>query len=189
MEFTGERYVPTEAGEIRHEHLHRYAWCARLVEGKDVLDIACGEGYGSAMLARRARSVKGVDIADDAVAHASAAYRDISNLAFMQGDAAQIPLDDNSVDAVVSFETIEHHDRHREMLSEIRRVLRMSSSGFASSTMKLARLPTASVPMSLSPNNSAGRCVAAVIACDGVSPSCTHRANSTCSPEPNVWPG
>ena len=124
MEFTGERYVPTEAGEIRHEHLHRYAWCVRLVEGKDVLDIACGEGYGSAMLARRARSVKGVDIADDAVAHASAAYRDISNLAFMQGDAAQIPLDDNSVDAVVSFETIEHHDRHREMLSEIRRVLR-----------------------------------------------------------------
>ena len=54
MEFTGERYVPTEAGEIRHEHLHRYAWCARLVENKDVLDIACGEGYGSAMLAKHA---------------------------------------------------------------------------------------------------------------------------------------
>ena len=44
MKFTGERYVPTEAGEIRHEHLHRYAWCARLAAGKDVLDIACGEG-------------------------------------------------------------------------------------------------------------------------------------------------
>lgn len=124
MEFTGERYVPTEAGEIRHEHLHRYAWCARLVEGKDVLDIACGEGYGSAMLAHRARSVKGVDIAGDAVAHASATYQGIHGLEFMQGDAAEIPLDDNSVDVVVSFETIEHHDRHREMLSEIRRVLR-----------------------------------------------------------------
>ena len=124
MEFTGERYVPTEAGEIRHEHLHRYAWCARLVEGKDVLDIACGEGYGSAMLAHRARSVKGVDIAGDAVAHASATYQGIHGLEFMQGNAAEIPLDDNSVDVVVSFETIEHHDRHREMLSEIRRVLR-----------------------------------------------------------------
>jgi len=124
MEFTGERYVPTEAGEIRHEHLHRYAWCTRLVEGKDVLDIACGEGYGSAMLARRARSVKGVDIAGDAVAHASATYQGIHGLEFMQGNAAEIPLDDNSVDVVVSFETIEHHDRHREMLSEIRRVLR-----------------------------------------------------------------
>ena len=124
MEFTGERYVPTEAGEIRHEHLHRYAWCARLVEGKDVLDIACGEGYGSAMLARRARSVRGVDIAGDAVAHANATYQGIHGLEFMRGNAAEIPLADNSVDVVVSFETIEHHDRHQEMLSEIRRVLR-----------------------------------------------------------------
>lgn len=124
MEFTGERYVPTEAGEIRHEHLHRYAWCARLVEGKDVLDIACGEGYGSAMLARHARSVRGVDIAGDAVAHASATYRGTRGLEFVQGNAAEIPLGDDTVDVVISFETIEHHDRHREMLSEIRRVLR-----------------------------------------------------------------
>jgi len=124
MKFTGERYVPTEAGEIRHEHLHRYAWCAHLVEGKDVLDIACGEGYGSAMLAHQAKSVIGVDIADSAIRHASTTYREIRGLEFKRGDAAQIPLDDNSVDVVVSFETIEHHDRHREMLSEIRRVLR-----------------------------------------------------------------
>lgn len=124
MKFTGERYVPTEAGEIRHEHLHRYAWCARLVQGKDVLDIACGEGYGSAMLARHARAVTGVDIADSAIQHARTTYRGIPALAFKRGDAAQIPMDDNSVDVVVSFETIEHHDKHREMLSEIRRVLR-----------------------------------------------------------------
>lgn len=124
MKFTGERFVPTEAGEIRHEHLHRYAWCAPLVTGKDVLDIACGEGYGSAMLARHARSVKGMDIADSAVAHARNAYPDIPGLDFSIGNAAQIPLGDDCVDVVVSFETIEHHDRHREMLSEIRRVLR-----------------------------------------------------------------
>jgi len=124
MEFTGERYVPTEAGEIRHEHLHRYAWCMHLIEGKDVLDIACGEGYGTAMLAQNARSVIGVDIADDAIEHARETYRAIPGIEFIRGDAAQIPLDDNSVDVVVSFETIEHHDRHREMLSEIRRVLR-----------------------------------------------------------------
>jgi GT2 family glycosyltransferase/SAM-dependent methyltransferase len=124
MKFTGERYVPTEAGEIRHEHLHRYAWCRSLVEGLDVLDIACGEGYGSAMLAMKARSVTGVDIANSAICHATEAYRDIPGLIFKRGDAAQIPLEDNAVDVVVSFETIEHHDRHREMLSEIRRVLR-----------------------------------------------------------------
>lgn len=124
MEFTGERYIPTEVGEIRHEHLHRYAWCAPSVKGKDVLDIACGEGYGSAMLARHARSVVGVDIADSAVEHARVTYGHVSGLEFKCGDAALIPLGDDSVDVVVSFETIEHHDRHREMLSEIRRVLR-----------------------------------------------------------------
>lgn len=124
MKFTGERYLPTEVGEIRHEHLHRYAWCRPLVEGRDVLDIACGEGYGSAMLARHARSVTGVDIALDAVRHAETTYGDVAGLTFLVGDAAEIPLPDDSVDVVVSFETIEHHDRHREMLSEIRRVLR-----------------------------------------------------------------
>ncbi|WP_447736737.1 glycosyltransferase [Rhodanobacter soli] len=124
MEFTGERYVPTEAGEIRHEHLHRYAWCLPLIEGRAVLDIACGEGYGSAIMARRAGSVVGVDISPEAIDHASKAYGGLANLAFCVGNAAEIPLPDDSVDVVVSFETIEHHDRHEEMLSEIRRVLR-----------------------------------------------------------------
>ena len=59
IEFTGERFVPTEHGVIRQEHLHRYAWCLSMVQGKDVLDVASGEGYGSAMLASRARSVRG----------------------------------------------------------------------------------------------------------------------------------
>ena len=124
MEFTGERYVPTETGEIRHEHLHRYAWCAHLAQGKDVLDIACGEGYGAAMLAARARSLVGVDIDEATIRHARSVYQQVGNLRFERGDAANIPLEDNSVDLVVSFETIEHHDRHREMLAEIRRVLR-----------------------------------------------------------------
>lgn len=124
MKFTGERYLPTEAGQIRHEHLHRYAWSRSLAKGRDVLDIACGEGYGSAMLASDAKSVCGVDISQEAVTHAGATYGGIDNLRFVLGDAAKIPLPDDSVDLVVSFETIEHHDRHEEMLAEIRRVLR-----------------------------------------------------------------
>ncbi|GLQ48025.1 hypothetical protein GCM10007862_30760 [Dyella lipolytica] len=124
MEFTGERYLPTLPGEIRHEHLHRYAWCRTLVEGKAVLDIACGEGYGSAMLARRAASVIGVDISAEAVQHAMQTYAGIAGLEYREGNAASIPLPDNSVDIVVSFETIEHHDKHVEMIDEIRRVLR-----------------------------------------------------------------
>ena len=70
IDFTGERFVPTESGEIRYEHLHRYAWAAGLCQGKDVLDLASGEGYGSALLAGSARSVLGVDLSPAAVAHA-----------------------------------------------------------------------------------------------------------------------
>lgn len=124
IEFTGERFVPTEHGVIRQEHLHRYAWCLPFVEGKDVLDVASGEGYGSAMLASKARSVHGVDISDEAVAHAAERYAAVDDLTFLQGSAAALPLADDSVDVVISFETIEHLMEQEEMMSEIRRVLR-----------------------------------------------------------------
>ena len=121
--FTGERFLPTEAGNIALEHLHRYFQAREIAAGKVVLDIASGEGYGSAILAEAALSVTGVDISDEAVAHARRRYQR-DNLQYLVGDCAQIPLPDASVDMVVSFETIEHHNRHEEMLREIKRVLR-----------------------------------------------------------------
>lgn len=123
IEFTGERFVPTESGEIRYEHMHRYAWAATLCSGKDVLDIACGEGYGSALIANDARSVIGVDISEAAVAHAQATYAK-PNLRYQVGSATAIPLPDASVDIATSFETVEHLAQQSEMLSELRRVLK-----------------------------------------------------------------
>lgn len=125
MKFTGERYIPTEKGEIRHEHMHRYAFCRTLTKDKIVLDIASGEGYGSAMIAKHAKSVIGVDISNEAVEYAQKKYGEMRNLKFKTGSADCIPLPDNSVDVVISFETIEHHDRHSEMLAEIDRVLKL----------------------------------------------------------------
>ncbi|WP_042262224.1 methyltransferase domain-containing protein [Paraburkholderia heleia] len=124
IEFTGERYVPTEEGDMRYEHLHRYGWAAQTVKGLHVLDIACGEGYGSAILAKYAKAVTGVDISQEAVDHAVELYGNVSNLSFKQGSATEIPLADASVDAVVSFETLEHLTQHDEMLAEIHRVLK-----------------------------------------------------------------
>lgn len=123
MEFTGERYCPHIVGEIALEHYLRYAVAVSLATGRDVLDCASGEGYGSALLARTARSVIGVDVSAEALAHARATYAR-ANLAFCEGSAAALPLPDASVDLVVSFETIEHHDQQAEMLAEFRRVLR-----------------------------------------------------------------
>ena len=123
LEPSGERFLPDMQGNIALEHLHRYLMAREFVAGKVVLDIACGEGYGSALLAEAAARVIGVDISPEAVAHASAVYGR-PNTMFQVGHCAEIPLSRASVDAVVSFETIEHHAEHEAMFMEIKRVLR-----------------------------------------------------------------
>jgi len=124
LSWTGERFLPAVSGQVRYEHFHRYAMCLNHVKGKKVLDIACGEGYGSAILAGSAASVVGVDVSEDAVKHAKDKYARVDNLSFQQGSVDQIPVKTDSIDVVVSFETIEHVDCHQEMLSEIKRVLK-----------------------------------------------------------------
>ena len=124
MKFTGERFIPTEQGEIRLEHYHRYAVVLDIVFGKDVLDVACGEGYGAALMSEVARAVTGVDIADATIRHATNTYARRRNLTFAQGSAIALQFADASFDVVVSFETIEHLTEQAEMLAEIRRVLR-----------------------------------------------------------------
>jgi len=120
----GERFLPEIMhGEIELEHLHRYRFASQFVADKEVLDIASGEGYGSALLAQFARNVIGVDVDQQAIDHARSKYG-AGNLEFRVGSCAQIPLDDKSVDVVVSFETIEHHTEHEAMMVEIKRVLR-----------------------------------------------------------------
>ncbi len=120
---TGERFVPQLDGVIRLEHVHRYLLACSIAKGKDVLDIACGEGYGSDLLAEAARSVTGVDISQEAVAHAKINYSR-NGLTFQTGSATDVPLANSTVDLVVSFETIEHLQDHDKMMSELRRVLR-----------------------------------------------------------------
>lgn len=121
--WTGERLVAGAGGDAVVEHLHRYALARELAAGHDVLDVACGEGYGSALLAEAARHVTGVDLDAAAIAHAAAKYAR-PNLRFLAGSATAVPLENAAVDLVVSFETIEHLAQHEAMLAEIRRVLR-----------------------------------------------------------------
>ena len=121
--FTGERFLPGMSSELELEHLHRYLFAFQFAKGRHVLDIACGEGYGSFMLSQIARSVVGVDIDSKTVADASTKYC-AENLSYKIGSCIELPLSDCSVDLVVSFETLEHIAEHDQFMLEIKRVLR-----------------------------------------------------------------
>lgn len=119
-----ERIIPdeTERGVVAL-HLKRYEFALAWCEGKDVLDAACGVGYGSAHLARRARRVVGIDRSEGAIAYGRSRYA-AENVSLVTGDVAQLPFEDDSFDVVCSFETIEHLAAPEAFLGETARVLR-----------------------------------------------------------------
>jgi SAM-dependent methyltransferase len=119
-----ERIVPneTEPGIVAI-HLKRYEFALPWCRGADVLDAGCGVGYGTALLAEEARRVVGVDISEQAIAHARRRYAR-PNIEFEVGDIAALELGDASFEAVCAFETIEHLPDPDGFLREVRRVLR-----------------------------------------------------------------
>lgn len=113
--------APEDAhARIFWEHVGRYRFARRFVRGRRVLDVACGEGYGAAGLAKAgAAGVIGVDISPGVCENARRKY----GLDARAGNAQDIPLPDRSVDVVVSFETIEHVDDPDAFVRECARVL------------------------------------------------------------------
>jgi GT2 family glycosyltransferase/ubiquinone/menaquinone biosynthesis C-methylase UbiE len=130
LQFTGERFIPSEivnADEIGIEHLHRYHSIIPFIRNKTVLDIACGEGYGTALIGKYAKNVTGVDKDETCIEWASGHYAASNNkLNFKQGTVISIPLDNNTIDVAISFETIEHLNEaeQRLFMQEIKRVLK-----------------------------------------------------------------
>ena len=124
LEPTGERYLPwIEEASIAYEHLHRYAYATQCVKNKRVLDLACGEGYGSYLLAKTATSVMGIDIDETAIKHARNKYIK-RNLEFRVGSITDIPIDGERLfDVAICFEALEHIEDHQKLLSEVKRLL------------------------------------------------------------------
>ncbi len=123
LPFTGERFTPECVREIWYEHWHRYAFALPLARGRRVLDAACGEGYGSALLAGCAASVLGLDLSPEAIGHARNRYGVRDNLRFDVADVTALNVAAGSVDLVVSFETLEHLEAQDAMLAGFARVL------------------------------------------------------------------
>jgi len=123
LEFTGERFTPECVREIWYEHYHRYAFAQSMARGQRVLDAACGEGYGSALLATEAASVLGLDVSTAAVEHARRRYAG-SGARFECADVTALDhLPDASFDLIVSFETLEHLQAQEQMLRGFKRLL------------------------------------------------------------------
>lgn len=124
MEWTGERMLPwVEDAAVAYEHLHRYLFSLRYAEGKRVLDLGSGEGYGAALLASVAATATGVDIDASTVEHARATYH-AEGLRYEQASADDLSaFDDDAFDVITCFEVIEHVEAQERVLAEARRVL------------------------------------------------------------------
>jgi ubiquinone/menaquinone biosynthesis C-methylase UbiE len=127
---------------ISLEHWHRYLFAREFVKNKVALDVACGEGYGSHIMAQVAQRVVAVDVNAELIQHARSKYMTdaAGRLEFHAGSAAKIPVkDDNIFDVAVSFETIEHlNDRNQSsFLSEIKRLLKRDGLFIISTPDKL----------------------------------------------------
>ncbi|MGK2877035.1 MAG: class I SAM-dependent methyltransferase [Solirubrobacterales bacterium] len=108
LELTGERTLPDLPEENYWYRRHRvvYDWIARRVNGRRVIDMACGEGYGTAVLAQTATSVIGVDANPEAFEHAKAKYGN-ERIEIVR-DLIETYRPTEQVDAVTFLQTIEH---------------------------------------------------------------------------------
>ncbi len=122
---TLERWLPGFVPlDLHNHHKLRYDLACNYVEGKEVLDIACGCGYGSLLLADigRANSVLGIDIDSDSILYGSHRFPH-PNVSRSSGDALKF-TNENEFDVAVSFETIEHLPDVPLFLQNIKRSLK-----------------------------------------------------------------
>jgi SAM-dependent methyltransferase len=117
LELTGERTLPDVPAENYwyRRHLAVYEWIAARVRGLRIADLACGEGYGAAVMARTAADVIGVDANPDAYEHARLRYP-LGNLRFERGLVEEFA---EPRDVVVFLQTIEHIHEPERLLDSI----------------------------------------------------------------------
>lgn len=126
---TSERLVPQQAHSRNDRlmvlrHLFAYEFAKRTLTGcESVLDLGCGEGYGTHRLSAGGGRIVGLDVDEQTIAHANEQY-ETANCRFRCYDGERLPFEDETLDAVVSFQVIEHVPHDRLYVSEVARVLK-----------------------------------------------------------------
>jgi SAM-dependent methyltransferase len=139
LHLTGERTLPDvpEENYWFRRHLVVYRWIAERVHGRRVVDLACGEGYGSAELGRTAASVVGVDANPEAYEHARAKYTGGA----VRFERTMIELWQGDVDCVVFLQTIEHVQDAGAVLERIRTLIGPDGVAYVSTPNVLTLAP------------------------------------------------
>lgn len=137
LQWTGERYLPWASGNaMRYEHLQRYYFASLFTKNRKVLDIGCGEGYGTYMLAKSAALVTGLDIDSNLIDHANNKYR-AENLTFVNAPAAKPGIAAQDYDVIICFEMIEHIDDQTELIKQVKKLLKPDGLFIISSPNKV----------------------------------------------------
>jgi 2-polyprenyl-3-methyl-5-hydroxy-6-metoxy-1,4-benzoquinol methylase len=137
LELTGERTLPDvpEENYWYRRHLVVYEWIAAGVGGRHVVDLASGEGYGAAVLARDAASVVGIEPNEEAFDHARLRYPQVA----FRRDVAETFVE--PCDAVVFLQTIEHVADPAAVLGHIASQLRPGGVAYVSTPNVLTLAP------------------------------------------------
>ena len=109
-----------------------------------VLEVGCGEGYGTALLAAEAAHVVGIDYDALTAAHAAASYPQAD---FVRANLAALPISSRAVDIVATLQVIEHVWNHREFVEECRRVLRPGGLLLVTTPNRLTFSPGLAAPV------------------------------------------
>ena len=121
---SGERILPLSVDEVDPVHKERYEFAKRYINkpGTNILDIACGNGYGASILSKcpNAKKIIGIDISEDSIKQAKQFYSS-ENTVFYCADAQDVDClpGDKQYDLVVSFETLEHLPEGDNFLTNI----------------------------------------------------------------------
>lgn len=147
----GERLLPHDYDDLNTyilylRHKFAYEFVKNIIpENSVILDIGCGEGYGTSSLAERAYRVIGLDVDKKTITRASKKYI-LNNCCFKLYNGKKIPFDEKIFDVVVSLQVIEHIEDYMSFLCEVYRTLKINGMFILTTPNKISRLKSKQQP-------------------------------------------